>query len=85
MHFSEKVLVGTVYIHTHMLNQIFRLESAKKHINDLGGVYTEMVNMGISRKLENPNTSRKNLCINCHSHFMMVRPLVKRLSFLGVF
>jgi hypothetical protein len=34
MHLSEKML-GTVYILTYIVNQIFRLESTKEHVNDL--------------------------------------------------
>jgi mRNA-degrading endonuclease RelE of RelBE toxin-antitoxin system len=28
-------------------------------------------------KLENPCVIKKDFCINCHSHFMTVRPLIK--------
>jgi mRNA-degrading endonuclease RelE of RelBE toxin-antitoxin system len=30
-------------------------------------------------KLENPCTERKNFCINCNNHFMMLRPLLKEV------
>ncbi len=28
-------------------------------------------------KLENPCAERKEFCINCHSHFIAIRPLIK--------
>jgi len=31
-------------------------------------------------KLENPCNERKNFCINCNSHFMRVRPLLKEVT-----
>ena len=33
--------------------------------------------MGINIKLENPCAERKDFCINCHSHFMAIRPSIK--------
>jgi hypothetical protein len=33
--------------------------------------------MRVERKLENPCLIRKDHCMNCHSHFMNVRPLIK--------
>jgi len=30
-------------------------------------------------KLENPCNERKNFCINCNSHFMELRPLLKEI------
>jgi mRNA-degrading endonuclease RelE of RelBE toxin-antitoxin system len=36
-----------------------------------------MVNVDIEMKLENPCIESREVCINCHSHFMRIRPLVK--------
>jgi mRNA-degrading endonuclease RelE of RelBE toxin-antitoxin system len=36
-----------------------------------------MRKMDINIRLENPCVERKNFCINCHSQFMAVRPLIK--------
>ena len=33
--------------------------------------------MIISVSIENPCAVRKDFCINCHSHFMAIRPLIK--------
>lgn len=38
-----------------------------------------MVSMDLDVKLENPCVTRKNFCVNCHSHFMTVRPLIKSI------
>jgi mRNA-degrading endonuclease RelE of RelBE toxin-antitoxin system len=38
-----------------------------------------MTDMSADIKLENPCVSKKNFCINCHSHFMNIRPWIKTL------
>ena len=38
-----------------------------------------MVSRDLGVKLDNPCVTRKDFCINCHSHFMTVRPLVKSI------
>jgi mRNA-degrading endonuclease RelE of RelBE toxin-antitoxin system len=35
------------------------------------------LHLEITTKLENPCLIKKEFCINCHSHFMTVRPLIK--------
>ena len=39
-----------------------------------------MVKTDISMKLENPCAVRKDFCINCHSHFMAVRPHIRSIA-----
>lgn len=36
-----------------------------------------MYGMDVNVKLKNPCDERKDFCVNCHSHFMAVRPLIK--------
>jgi mRNA-degrading endonuclease RelE of RelBE toxin-antitoxin system len=36
--------------------------------------------MDINIKLEDPCAKRKDFCINCHSHFMMIRPSIKSVA-----
>lgn len=36
-----------------------------------------MVKTDIGINLRNPCVSRKDFCVNCHSHFMKIRPLLK--------
>jgi mRNA-degrading endonuclease RelE of RelBE toxin-antitoxin system len=38
-----------------------------------------MTDMSAGIKLENPCVSKKDFCINCHSHFMNIRPWIKTL------
>ncbi len=38
-----------------------------------------MADADIGVKLENPCTLRKGFCVNCHSHFMTVRPLLRSI------
>jgi len=38
-----------------------------------------MLNMDIIIKVENPCAVEKDFCINCHSHFMTIRPLIKNV------
>jgi mRNA-degrading endonuclease RelE of RelBE toxin-antitoxin system len=38
-----------------------------------------MINMSSGIKLENPCVTKKNFCVNCHSHFMAIRPSIKTL------
>jgi mRNA-degrading endonuclease RelE of RelBE toxin-antitoxin system len=33
--------------------------------------------MDLNIKLDNPCNERKDFCVNCHSHFMAIRPLIK--------
>jgi len=37
-------------------------------------------NVGIDIKVGNPCETGKSFCINCHSQFMMVRPLIKNVA-----
>jgi len=39
----------------------------------------KIVSIDITLKLENTCTIKKNFCINCHSHFMEIRPLIKSI------
>jgi mRNA-degrading endonuclease RelE of RelBE toxin-antitoxin system len=36
--------------------------------------------MSTDVKLENPCVMRKDFCINCHSHFRTIRPLIKSVA-----
>lgn len=36
-----------------------------------------MTNMGAETNLKNPCATEKDFCVNCHSHFMAIRPLIK--------
>ena len=38
-----------------------------------------MIYMDASVKLKNPCVTKKDFCINCHSHFMAIRPSLKTL------
>jgi mRNA-degrading endonuclease RelE of RelBE toxin-antitoxin system len=38
-----------------------------------------MTDMSAGIKLENPCVMKKDFCINCHSHFMAIRPSLKTL------
>jgi mRNA-degrading endonuclease RelE of RelBE toxin-antitoxin system len=38
-----------------------------------------MTDMSTGTKLANPCVMKKDFCINCHSHFMAVRPAIKTL------
>ena len=38
-----------------------------------------MTGMSAGIKLENPCALKKDFCVNCHSHFMAIRPLLKTL------
>jgi mRNA-degrading endonuclease RelE of RelBE toxin-antitoxin system len=38
-----------------------------------------MTDMSAGVKLENPCAMKKDFCINCHSHFMAIRPSLKTL------
>lgn len=40
-------------------------------------VEEKTVDMDLGVKLENPCTVTKDFCINCHSHFAAIRPLIK--------
>jgi len=35
--------------------------------------------MDTAIKLENPCATRRDFCVNCHSHFMAVRPFIKEV------
>jgi mRNA-degrading endonuclease RelE of RelBE toxin-antitoxin system len=38
-----------------------------------------MIGMSAGIKLENPCTAKRDFCVNCHSHFMTIRPSLKTL------
>ena len=38
-----------------------------------------MTDMSTDIKLENPCVMKKDFCINCHSHFVAIRPSIKTL------
>ena len=38
-----------------------------------------MTDMSAGIKLENPCVMKKDFCINCHSHFVAIRPSIKTL------
>jgi mRNA-degrading endonuclease RelE of RelBE toxin-antitoxin system len=38
-----------------------------------------MIDMSPGMKLENPCVTKKAFCVNCHSHFMAIRPSIKTL------
>jgi mRNA-degrading endonuclease RelE of RelBE toxin-antitoxin system len=38
-----------------------------------------MTDMSASVKLDNPCVIKKDFCINCHSHFVAIRPSIKTL------
>jgi hypothetical protein len=43
-------------------------------------VLYQMRTMDINIKLDNPCAVRKDFCVNCHNHFMMIRPLIKGVN-----
>ena len=36
-----------------------------------------MIYMDARVKLKNPCVTKKDFCVNCHSHFMMIRPSLR--------
>jgi mRNA-degrading endonuclease RelE of RelBE toxin-antitoxin system len=39
-----------------------------------------MTGMGTDVRLENPCVMEKDFCINCHSHFKTIRPLIRTIA-----